>query len=76
VGRYALRYCEKHDAGDTSYEDVGNSESVCYWYRFGEFFGQPTNLPAVDAYVCDQFGGDSYSSVRDALGALMDSWNP
>jgi hypothetical protein len=76
VGRYALRYCQKHDASDTSYEDVGNSQSVRFWYRFGEFFGQPTNLDAVDAYVQDQFGGDSYSSIQDALGALMDNWTP
>jgi hypothetical protein len=76
VGHYALRYCQNHDPSDTSYEGVGNSQSVRFWYRFGEFFGQPTELDAVDAYVCDQYGGHSSSSIQDALGALMDSWNP
>jgi|GEM_PF-1740189 len=76
VGRYALRYCQLGDAGDTSYENVGNSQSVRFWYRFGEFFNRPTEIPAVDEYVCDQWSGDVFGSISDALGALMDSWNP
>jgi hypothetical protein len=76
VGEYALRYCQNHDPGNKDYEEVGNLQSVCFWYRFSEFFDQPTNLEAVDAYVRDQYGSDSYSSIRDGLGALMDDWNP
>jgi hypothetical protein len=76
VGRYALRYCQTGDPGDTSYESVGNSQSVRFWHRFAEFFNEDTGIPAADEYVRDQYGGDTYSSIQDALGALMDSWNP
>jgi hypothetical protein len=75
IGQYALRYCEWHDPADKNYEHVGNSQSVRYWLRFSEFFGQTIDVEAAEHYVVDHYSGLSLD-CRDGLDALMDGWQP
>ena len=66
---------DSHPSNKSSEHD-GNSQSVRYWYRFAEFSNRLIGINPVERYVIDNYAGDIYSSIQDALGALMDSWNP
>ncbi|HOO17314.1 MAG TPA: hypothetical protein PK920_05780 [Phycisphaerae bacterium] len=73
IGQYALRYCQLHSPEDKDYEHGGNSQSVCFWVRFSEFFKQSIDVYAAERYVIDQFSGLSID-CWDALDVLMDGW--